>query len=72
MDVTAGDQPAPCYAQAGLWGWLDARECEDWPSLFRGDLAWGSESTMVEAEARKLPYLFKLRQSRGVQLKISQ
>lgn len=72
VDVTAGDQTAPCYAQAGLWGWLDARERKDWPSLLRGDSAWGSESTMVEAEARKLPYLFKLRQSQGVQLKISQ
>ena len=29
VDVTAGDRTAPCYAQAGLWGWLDARERKD-------------------------------------------
>lgn len=71
VDVTAGDQTAPCYARAGLWGWLDAREREQWPRLLRGDLAWGSEATMVEAESRKLAYLFKLKQSQGVRDKIA-
>jgi len=51
---------------------LEARERKDWPSLLRGDLAWGSESAMVEVEVRQLPYLFKLRQSQGARLKISQ
>ena len=67
VDVHAGNQTASEYAQPGLWGWLDAREREQWPSLVRGDVSWGTERMMQEAEQRGLPYLFKLRQSLGVQ-----
>lgn len=67
VDVQAGNQTAPAYAQPGLWGWIDARDKRQWPCLIRGDVAWGTESTMKEAEARSIPYLFKLRQSQGVQ-----
>ncbi len=56
----------PEFAHAGLVGWLDARPREQWPTLLRGDVAWGTEKTMAEAEKRDLPYLFKLRQSDGV------
>ena len=57
VDVQAGNQTASEYAQPVLWGW---------PSLLRGDLAHGSENMMKEAEARNLPYLFKLKRSPGV------
>lgn len=65
-DVHAGNQTGSEYAHPGLWGWLDARPREQWPEMLRGDVAWGTEKTMCEAEARQLPYLFKLRQSEGV------
>jgi hypothetical protein len=66
VDVQAGNQTASEYAQPVLWGWLDARDRELWPALLRGDVAHGSENMMKEAEARKLPYLFKLKRSPGV------
>jgi hypothetical protein len=66
VEVQAGNQTAPEFAHAGLFGWLDARPRQQWPTLLRGDVAWGTEKTMAEAEKRDLPYLFKLRQSGGV------
>jgi len=66
VEVQAGNQTAPEFAHAGLFGWLDARPRQQWPTLLRGDVAWGTEKTMAEAEKRELRYLFKLRQSDGV------
>jgi len=73
VDVQAGNQTASAYALPTLWGWLESRQRKDWPCLLRGDLAWGTEGVMVEAEKpeRKLPYLFKLRQTQGVLEKIA-
>jgi hypothetical protein len=66
VDVHAGNETASEFAHPGLWEWLDARPREQWPELLRGDVAWGTERTMSEAEARGLPFLFKLRQTEGV------
>ena len=66
VEVQPGNQTASCYAQPGLWEFLDALEPGRRPALLRGDVGWGSERMMGEAEQRALPYLFKLRQSRGV------
>lgn len=66
VDVQAGNLTASEYAQPILWGWLDARPRALWPSLLRGDVAHGSENMMREAEARQLPYLFKLKRSGGI------
>jgi hypothetical protein len=66
VDVQAGNQTASQYAQPTLWGWLDAREKTDWPTLLRGDIAHGNEEMMAGAEARGLEYVFKLRQTKGV------
>lgn len=66
VDVQAGNQVASEYAHAGLFGWLDSRPREQWPAMLRGDIAWGTEKTMCECEARELPFLFKLRQTEGV------
>ena len=66
VDVQAGNQTASEYAQPTLWGWLDARDKKLWPTFLRGDSAHGNERMMQAAEERGLPYLFKLRQSKGV------
>jgi len=66
VDVQAGNQTASEFVQPVLWGWLDARPRESWPALLRGDVAHASENMMKEAEARNLPYLFKLKRSPGV------
>jgi hypothetical protein len=67
VDVQAGNQTASEYAQPGLWGWLESRDKKQWPTLIRGDVAWGTERMRNEAEERGVPYLFKLRQTLGVQ-----
>jgi hypothetical protein len=66
VDVHPGNQMASEFAHPGLFAWLDARPREQWPALLRGDSAWGTEKTMLQAEARQLPFLFKLRQTEGV------
>ena len=66
VEVQPGNQTASQYAQPGLWAWLDRQPRPHWPHLLRGDVSWGTERMMQEAEQRQLPYLFKLRQSPNV------
>jgi hypothetical protein len=66
VEVQAGNRTASQYAQPGLWGWLDGRPREQWPHLLRGDISWGTERMMQEAEQRQLPYLFKLKKTSKV------
>ena len=65
-DVQAGNLTASEYAQPTLWVWLESRERKDWPTFLRGDIAHGNEKMMSGAEERGVPYLFKLRQTKGV------
>ena len=37
------------------------------PALLRGDVGYGNDATMCEAEARGIPYLFKIKRSRNIQ-----
>jgi hypothetical protein len=64
--VQAGNRTASQYAQPGLWGWLDERPREQWPYLLRGDISWGTERMMQEAERRNVAYLFKLKKTAKV------
>jgi len=66
VEVQAGNRTASQYAQPGLWAWLDAHPREQWPHLVRGDISWGTERMMQEAEQRELPYLFKLKKTAKV------
>src|SRR3954470_1327524 len=66
VEVQAGNHTASQYAQPGLWCWLDACPREQWPHLLRGDISWGTERMMQEAEQRSLPYLFKLKKTSKV------
>jgi hypothetical protein len=66
VEVQAGNHTASQYAQPGLWAWLDARPREQWPHVLRGDISWGTERMMQEAEQRDLPYVFKLKKSSKV------
>lgn len=71
VEVQPGNQTASQYAQPGLWAWLDRQPRQQWPRLLRGDVSWGTERMMQEAEQRQLPYLFKLRQSPNVKKHIA-
>jgi hypothetical protein len=71
VEVQPGNQTASQYAQPGLWAWLDRQARPHWPRLLRGDVSWGTERMLQEAEQRQLPYLFKLRQSPSVKKHIA-
>jgi hypothetical protein len=72
MEVQAGNQTAPLYAQPELWAFLDGLPEQDRPVFLRGDSHWGAEKAMVGAEERNLGYLFKLKQSANVKKLIGQ
>src|SRR6266446_4118527 len=72
MEVQAGNQTAPLYAQPELWAVLDGLPERDRPVFLRGDSHWGTEKAMVGAEERGLGYLFKLKQSANVKKLIGQ
>ena len=61
IDVAAGNRTAPLHAMPGFWRWFDQLKPNERPSLLRGDVAFGNEAVMSEAEARHQPYLYKLR-----------
>src|SRR5450631_572549 len=72
MEVQAGNQTEPLYAQPELWAFLDGLPEGKRPLFLRGDSHWGSENAMVGAEERGLGYLFKLKQSANVKKLIGQ
>jgi hypothetical protein len=72
MEVQAGNQTAPSFAQPELWGFLDGLAPRDRPVFLRGDSHWGAEKAMVGAEQRELGYVFKLKQSPNVKKLIRQ
>ena len=72
MEVQAGNQTAPLFAQPELWAFVDGLAERDRPLLLRGDSHWGAEKAMLGAEERNLGYLFKLKQSVNVKKLIGQ
>lgn len=61
VEVMAGNETAPLHSMPGIWAWLDALPKAERPAVLRGDIAYGNESVLREAEARDQPYLTKLR-----------
>jgi len=72
MEVQAGNQTAPLFAQPELWAFLDGLAERNRPVFLRGDSHWGAEKALVGAEQRGLGYLFKLKQSANVKKLIGQ
>jgi len=62
-EVQAGNEAASSHAQPGFWEYFDTLPRSSRPVFLRGDIGWGSERMMQEAEQRDQPYLFKIRQS---------
>jgi hypothetical protein len=62
-EVQAGNEAASSHAQPGFWKYFDSLPSASRPVFLRGDIGWGSERMMQEAEQRDQPYLFKIRQS---------
>jgi hypothetical protein len=72
VDVQSGKKVHSLYSLPGLWALLDRLPRSLWPFLIRGDCAWGTERVFQEAEARKIDYLFKLRQTAHVRRLVEQ
>jgi hypothetical protein len=66
VEVEAGDKHTGKHVSVGLWKYLDSLPRELWPLFIRGDVAFGSEGIMYEAEERQLHYLTKLRLTSNV------
>jgi len=70
VDVMPGKQHGGKHSRPGLWRLIDGLPPQCRPRLIRGDVSYGSEEGMAEAEERGQPYLFKLRQTTKVQQQI--
>lgn len=66
VEVQSGKRHSSKHAAPGLWSLLDRLGKDRWPVLMRGDVDWGNEAQMSAAEAKGLPYLFRLRSTRNV------
>ena len=66
VEVMPGNESAPLHSLPGIWAWLDSLPKAERPALLRGDIAYGSESVLRQAEARDQPYLTKLRLTKNV------
>jgi hypothetical protein len=66
VDVQQGNQTAGKYARSALFDLIESLPEGARPAFIRGDISFGSEGTMREAEQRRVDYLFKLRQTKKV------
>jgi len=70
VEVMPGKQHSGKHSLPGLWRMIDSLPAGCHPRMIRGDVSYGSEHSMVEAEKRNQPYLFKLRQTTKVKRQI--
>ncbi|MGH9725706.1 MAG: transposase, partial [Candidatus Acidiferrales bacterium] len=47
VEVQAGNQTAPSFAQPGLWAFVDGQAAGNGPLFLRGDCHWGSEKALL-------------------------
>ncbi|MEI6197243.1 MAG: transposase [Verrucomicrobiota bacterium] len=66
VEVRPGKQTAAPHGRENLWRVWDSLPAACRPWLMCGDSSYGHEGLLAECEARQQPYLFRLRQSRGV------
>ena len=66
VDVTPGKQHSGRCGLPWLRSFLDGLPKSCWPRLLRGDVGYGNEEIMADAEERAMRYLFKVKRSRNV------
>lgn len=66
VEVEDGNKTSGKHVSVGLWRLLDRMHKNLWPVFIRGDVAFGTEPIMHEAEERNLHYLTKLRLTTNV------
>jgi hypothetical protein len=70
VGVSPGKQHSAKCGMPGLWELVDSLPAACRPRLIRGDIGYGNETIMVEAEGRAQRYLFRLKITTNVQRKI--
>jgi hypothetical protein len=70
VEVMPGKQHSGKHSMPGLWRMMDGLPAACRPRMIRGDISYGNEDNMVEAEKRNQRYLFKLRQTINVRKQI--
>jgi hypothetical protein len=71
VEVEPGNQHTGKHVTVGLWKLLEAMPRHLWPVFIRGDIAFGSEAIMHEAEERNIHYLTKLKLTSNVKKAIT-
>lgn len=66
VDVQPGKQHSGNCSMPRLWEIIDNLSDKKKPRLLRGDVSYGGDENMCEAERRNLTYLFKLRRTKTV------
>jgi hypothetical protein len=66
VEVESGDKHTGKHVSVGLWRLLNRIPRELWPRFIMGDVSFGNEAIMHEAEERHLDYLTKLRLTANV------
>lgn len=66
VDVLPGKRHSGICGTPRLWEIIDGLPPEKRPRLLRGDVGYGGDGNMCEAEKRGLTYLFKIRRTKTV------
>ena len=66
VEVLPGKQHSAKLGLPGLWRILDPLPRTHWPTMIRGDCAYGIERILLQCEERRVPYLFKLKHTLNV------
>lgn len=66
VDVQPGKRHSGICGMPRLWEIIDGLPSEKRPRLLRGDVGYGGDENMLEAEKRGLTYLFKIRRTKTV------
>ena len=63
VEVLPGSKHSGICGMDRLWAFLDMLPRHLWPRLLRGDVGYGTDKIMSEAEARHIVYLFKIKRA---------
>jgi len=66
VEVKPGNETSSSHSTAGLWELIENIPRKNRPAFIRGDVAFGVEGVLSEAEARGIPYVTKLRITKNV------
>jgi hypothetical protein len=72
VELAAGNETNASYSGPGLWKFLDGLPMAARPTFVRGDIGFGQDAMIREAEKRLIDYLFKIKQTARVKELVEQ